>query len=159
MHHLKPAPRAGDLGAGSRRPVAPGLTVQQTYGYLYVGMQVSRARSFPVRSSTTLFRALGDPTRFRIVALLAHGELCVCHIEKALGVSQPNASRQLGILRAAGVVESRRDGSWVHYRLAEQDDALRKRQLAALVRGFAEDTALRKEIASIVRSCGPAACK
>lgn len=121
-------------------------------------MQTSRARSLPVRSSTTLFRALGDPTRLRIVALLAHGELCVCHIEKALGVSQPNASRQLGILRAAGVVESRREGSWVHYSIAEQPDALRKRHLGAVVRGFAEDGGLRAEIAAIVKTCGPGAC-
>ena len=82
----------------------------------------------------------------------------MCHIEKALGVSQPNASRQLGILRAAGVVDSRREGSWVHYSIADQPDALRKRHLRAVVRGFAEDAALRAEIAAIVKKCGPGAC-
>ena len=45
-----------------------------------------------------MFQALADETRLRIVHLLVHGELCVCHIEKGLGISQPNASRQLGIL-------------------------------------------------------------
>lgn len=122
-------------------------------------MQPARARNLPVRPAMTLFRALGDPTRLRIVALLSHRELCVCHIEKALAVSQPNASRQLGILRAAGIVEARRAGSWVYYRIAEQDDAVRKRQLSALVRAFAEDVALEKEIAGILRSCGPSACE
>jgi ArsR family transcriptional regulator len=55
------------------------------------------------------FRALGDETRIRIVALLAHGELCVCHLDKALDLGQPNASRQLSILKHAGIVESRRE--------------------------------------------------
>src|SRR5215207_4120809 len=74
-----------------------------------------------VRPLTRVFRALGDETRVRIVALLVHGELCVCHVEEALGLSQPNCSRQLGILKSAGIVESRREGTWVYYRLTEQD--------------------------------------
>ena len=52
-----------------------------------------------------LFKALGDETRLRIVALLSHGELCVCHIEAALTLTQPTASRHLGVLRATGVVD------------------------------------------------------
>ncbi len=71
-----------------------------------------------VRPFTRLFKALGDETRLRIVALLSHGELCVCHLEDALNLAQPNVSRHLGILRQAGVVEHRREGSWVYYRLA-----------------------------------------
>src|SRR5438045_1616932 len=76
-----------------------------------------------------LFKALGDETRLRIVALLSHGELCVCHVQEALALGQPNASRQLGILRNAGVVDSRRAGSWTYYRLAAQLDVQCRRPL------------------------------
>lgn len=117
------------------------------------------AAKLEVRPVTRLFRALGDETRVRIVALLAHEELCVCHIEAALGLSQPNASRQLGILRNAGVVESRRNGSWVYYRLAEQNDADCERQLHSLVIAFGERKVLRRDLARLVKTKGPGACR
>ena len=71
-----------------------------------------------VRPWSRLLRAVADETRLRIVALLAEGELCVCHVEAALALPQPTVSRHLGVLRAAGVVDARRDGTWVYYRLA-----------------------------------------
>src|SRR5262249_18723969 len=80
-----------------------------------------------VRPLARLFKALGDESRLRVVALLAHGELCVCHIEAALALQQSTVSRQLAVLRAAHVVEARRDASWVYYRLALQTDALCRR--------------------------------
>lgn len=111
-----------------------------------------------VRPLSRLFRALGDETRLRIVALLTHGELCVCHIEQALELSQPNASRQLGILKAAGIVDSRREGSWVYYFLATQPDAAVERVLAVLTRTFGAERVLRADHARVRRSCGPT-CK
>jgi ArsR family transcriptional regulator len=72
----------------------------------------------------TALRALADPTRLRIVALLVGGEICVCHIHEALRVPQPTASRHLAYLRRAKVVEARKDGLWVHYRLARVADAV-----------------------------------
>ena len=112
-----------------------------------------------VRSFSRLFKALGDETRLRIVALLAHGELCVCHLEEALRVSQPKVSRHLAILRAAGVVEDRRDGSWVYYRLLKQPDAECERQLRGLVRTFEKRTVLRRDLERLVKVRGPGACK
>ncbi len=106
-----------------------------------------------------LFKALGDDTRLRIVAALAHGELCVCHVEAALGLSQPAASRHLGVLRAAGVVEARREGSWMYYRLAPQPDQASRRQLRLLVADFAKDPALKRDVEWRVKSRGPAACR
>src|SRR2546421_11913982 len=94
------------------------------------------AAALQVRPVSRLFKALGDETRLRIVALLSHGELCVCHIEHALGISQPNASRHLATLRAAGIVEDRRAGNWVYYRLAWQEDDDSRRQLRSLVKSF-----------------------
>jgi ArsR family transcriptional regulator len=72
-----------------------------------------------------LFKALGDTTRLRILGLLLNGEVCVCHIHESLKIAQPKASRHLAYLRAAGLVETRRDGLWIYYRLARLTDPLR----------------------------------
>ena len=66
---------------------------------------------------TGVHAALADATRLRILALLRDGEICVCHIHASLDVPQPTASRHLAYLRKAGLVDARRDGSWMHYRL------------------------------------------
>jgi ArsR family transcriptional regulator, arsenate/arsenite/antimonite-responsive transcriptional repressor len=71
-----------------------------------------------------VFQALGDTTRLRILGLLLTGEVCVCHIHESLGVSQPKASRHLAYLRRSGLVETRKQGLWVYYRLAESGDSL-----------------------------------
>jgi ArsR family transcriptional regulator len=70
----------------------------------------------------TLYKALADRTRLRILGLLLDGEVCVCHIHESLGVPQPKTSRHLAYLRRAGLVEARKDGLWVHYRLARLPD-------------------------------------
>jgi ArsR family transcriptional regulator, arsenate/arsenite/antimonite-responsive transcriptional repressor len=70
-----------------------------------------------------LFKALADTTRLRILGLLLTGEVCVCHIHESLRIPQPKASRHLAYLRRAGLVVTRRDGVWMHYRLAEPADA------------------------------------
>jgi ArsR family transcriptional regulator, arsenate/arsenite/antimonite-responsive transcriptional repressor len=71
-----------------------------------------------LRELDTLFKALADPTRLRIVGLLLTGEVCVCHIHDSLKILQPKASRHLAYLRRAGIVETRRDGLWIYYRLS-----------------------------------------
>ena len=68
---------------------------------------------------TTVYAALADPTRLRILSLLSEDEICVCHIHASLDVPQPTASRHLAYLRKSGLVEARRDGIWMHYRLAK----------------------------------------
>lgn len=112
-----------------------------------------------VRSLTKLFRALGDETRLRIVALLSHGELCVCHLENALDLSQPNVSRQLGILRSSGILDARREGSWMYYSLAPQDHDGVKTMLDQLVKLFGAERASKTDHAKLRKSCGPDACK
>lgn len=79
---------------------------------------------------TTVYAALADPTRLRILALLGDEEVCVCHLQASLDVPQPTASRHLAYLRHAGLVEARRDGVWMHYRLAKIDNAV----IAAVVK-------------------------
>lgn len=117
------------------------------------------ATSVEVRSVSRLFKALGDETRLRIVALLSHGELCVCHLEAALALTQPNASRQLAVLRSAGVVEPRRQGNWTYYRLAAQEDADCKRQLKSLVSGFARREILKRDVERLLKVKGPTSCR
>lgn len=119
---------------------------------------LSSAADLELRPLSRLFRALGDETRLRIVALLSHGELCVCHLEKALGLNQPNASRQLGILKTSGVVDSRRNGTWVYYFLTAQDHDTVKKALAVLTKAFGAERALKRDHAKLLRSCGPDAC-
>src|SRR5688500_10192438 len=65
-----------------------------------------------------VFRALSDETRLRLLALRREGEVCVCHIQGGLRLPQPTVSRPLAYLRKSGLVEARRDGVWMHYRLA-----------------------------------------
>ena len=78
----------------------------------------------PLADLEQLFKALADETRLRILGLLLTGEVCVCHIHESLRISQPKASRHLAYLRRAGLVDTRRDGLWVHYRLAESSDPI-----------------------------------
>jgi ArsR family transcriptional regulator len=69
-----------------------------------------------------LFKALADATRLRILGLLLTGEVCVCDIHESLKIPQPKASRHLAYLRRSGLVETRREGLWVHYRLGTLPD-------------------------------------
>ena len=71
------------------------------------------------------YKALADPTRLRILALLVEGEVCVCEIHDTLRVPQPTASRHLAYLRRTGLVEARREATWMHYRLADVDPVVR----------------------------------
>ena len=89
-----------------------------------------------MRPSVALMKALADENRLRIVALLAGGELCVCHIASALELSQPNASQHLTVLKNAGVVEGERRGSWIHYRLLRGVDPARDRVVDAVLEGL-----------------------
>ncbi len=69
----------------------------------------------------SVFKALSDETRLRIVKLLENGELCVCHIVAAVDMSQSKISFHLKILKEAGLVKDWREGKWMHYRLNESD--------------------------------------
>lgn len=74
-----------------------------------------------MRELLTIFKALSDETRLRILKLLESGELCVCDIVAALDTIQPKVSFHLSILKEAGLIRDRKQGKWVHYRLAESD--------------------------------------
>ena len=69
--------------------------------------------------SAKLFKALMHPARLEILDILRDGEHCVCHIEAALRYRQAYISQQLSVLREAGLVQDRRDGWNVHYRVTQ----------------------------------------
>ena len=75
-----------------------------------------------IEAMEAVFKALADQTRLRILGLLAAGEVCVCEIHESLQIPQPTASRHLAYLKRAGLVTDRREGLWVHYRLAAPSD-------------------------------------
>jgi len=83
-------------------------------------------------SLETLFKALADRTRLRIIGLLAAGEVCVCDIHESLGLRQPTTSRHLAYLRRTGLVSARKQGLWVHYRLADLPDPVMRTVLDAV---------------------------
>jgi ArsR family transcriptional regulator len=65
----------------------------------------------------SLFKALADENRIRILNLLRNGELCVCDIETVMGIKQSNTSRHLNKLKIADVIVSEKKSQWVYYRL------------------------------------------
>lgn len=72
-----------------------------------------------MQTTTDIFKALAHQTRLQILCLLFDGEVCVCKIMAILNLPQSTASRHLAILKSAGLVEDRRDGTWSHYSLAK----------------------------------------
>lgn len=69
----------------------------------------------------SIFKALSDETRLRILKLLERGELCVCDLVAALDMIQPNVSFHLGVLKEAGFIKDRRQGKWIHYMIDDSD--------------------------------------
>lgn len=114
-----------------------------------------------MKTTTDQLKALGDETRLRILALLAERELCVCEILAVLELPQSTVSRHLAILRRAGWVLDRRQGSWMYYRLVEGDDFHRPllatllQRLAATAQGECD----RQALARFVAGQTPAVCQ
>jgi ArsR family transcriptional regulator, arsenate/arsenite/antimonite-responsive transcriptional repressor len=100
-----------------------------------------------------LFRALADRTRLRLLNLMGEDEVCVCFLVEALKLSQPKISRHLAYLRRAGIVVTRRDGKWMHYRLALPSDVHVVGVLAAVRGWLAADPEIQSDRSRLVRLC------
>ena len=74
-----------------------------------------------MRDILTVFKALSEEIRLRIVKLLEHGELCVCDIVAGLDMIQPKVSFHLAVLKEAGLIKDRKQGKWTHYRIDDSD--------------------------------------
>lgn len=105
------------------------------------------------RTTAAIFAALADVTRLRILNLLGEGELCVCDLMAVLREPQSKVSRHLSYLRRAGLVSGRKEGLWMHYRLARPDRALTAEVLRALKR-LRSETVYRDDLSCLRRSRG-----
>ena len=92
-----------------------------------------------MRDLVKIFKALSDETRIRLLKLLQQRELCVCELMQALNMTQSRVSRNLGILKNAGLVKDRRDGLWVHYSLDQKSFNKYAMPLLELLRDWAND--------------------
>jgi len=79
-----------------------------------------------------LFKALGDPTRLKIVDMIANGELCACFILKEFDITQPSLSHHMKILCDCGLVNGRKDGKWTYYSL-DKDAVQNFKDILALI--------------------------
>src|ERR1700677_1110217 len=90
-------------------------------------MRMNKQAAEPLDVSVELFKAFADSVRLRLLNLLADGEVCVCHLHEALGLPQSTVSRHLAYLRKRGLVVGRKQGLWVHYRLAKPTGVLHRK--------------------------------
>ncbi|MBN1809719.1 MAG: metalloregulator ArsR/SmtB family transcription factor [Planctomycetes bacterium] len=113
----------------------------------------------------SLFKVLADPTRLRLAVLLAlRGETCVCILARALREPDFKVSRHLGIMRSAGMVEARREGTWMHYRLSLPRHRLEKCLQECFRNCLADHKTVRADTkrlqkatcaGSVMKTCGP----
>jgi ArsR family transcriptional regulator len=99
------------------------------------------------------FRALADRTRLRIINLIGDQEVCVCFFVEILKTNQPKISRHLAYLRRAGIVAARRDGIWMHYRLATPNDENAARVLQDVRTWLATDPAMQQDLNRLNKIC------
>jgi ArsR family transcriptional regulator, arsenate/arsenite/antimonite-responsive transcriptional repressor len=90
-------------------------------------MRINKQAGDTLDASIELFKAFADPVRLRLLNLLADGEVCVCHLHEALDLPQSTVSRHLAYLRKRGLVIGRKEGLWVHYRLAKPTGKLHRK--------------------------------
>ena len=93
-----------------------------TYGYTYMTTSLAAIRA--QAGLDALFRGFADPTRLRILNVLAAGEMCVCDLVALLRLPQPTVSRHLAYLRRVGLVAARREPRYAYYRLTPPRDAV-----------------------------------
>jgi len=100
-----------------------------------------------------LFKALADRTRLRLISLIGNSEVCVCFLVAILRTSQPKISRHLAYLRRAGIVASRREGKWMHYRLAEPPDEHAARIFREVRAALSEHPELQRDREKLMQVC------
>jgi len=120
------------------------LTQELSYVIIYSDIRIYRRDK--LQELVKVFKALGDETRIRLLKLLEQRELCVCELMQALNMTQSRVSRNLGILKNAGLVKDRRDGLWVHYSLNDEAKFQIQKLLSVLKDSCNEDKAIVKDI-------------
>ena len=97
-----------------------------------------------MRDLSLFFAALADENRLRLLYLMKEGEICVCYLQGVLQTNQPKISRHLAYLKRAGLVEARRDGKWMHYRLKKVESSQQK-VLSETLRRLEKEAAIQKD--------------
>jgi len=100
-----------------------------------------------------LFKALADRTRLRLINLIGDDEVCVCFFVEVLKLNQPKISRHLAYLRKAGVVAARREGKWMHYRIAEPRDRRAANIFREVRASLANDAGMKRDRARLAQIC------
>ena len=100
-----------------------------------------------------LFAALADPTRLRLLNLMQGREVCVCYFVEILKQGQPKISRHLAYLRRAGIVEARREGKWMHYRIERPEDTGAAAVLDATLSSLRDDRLMKSDLAKLALAC------
>jgi ArsR family transcriptional regulator len=99
------------------------------------------------------FQALGDNTRLRLLNLMGDQEICVCYFVEILNQPQPKISRHLAYLRNAGIVTTRRDGKWMHYRIVMPPNEGAAKVLQQILRWFKEEKTMQADRAKLTKAC------
>ena len=99
------------------------------------------------------FQALGDNTRLRLLNLMGDQEICVCYFVEILGQAQPKISRHLAYLRSAGIVEARREGKWMHYRIVMPENLGAAQVLHQTLAWLKDDRAMQSDRARLSKAC------
>jgi ArsR family transcriptional regulator len=100
-----------------------------------------------------LFAALADPTRLRLLNLIAGREVCVCYLVEILRLGQPKISRHLAYLRKAGIVTARREGKWMHYRVRQPEGAAAVSILSAALESMKTDRGMQADLTRLNHAC------
>ncbi len=109
-----------------------------------------------MENEAALFKVLADPTRLRMAVLLSiQGETCVCQLAEALDAHEYKISRHLGIMRSAGVVEAKREGTWMYYQLSQARNRLEE----CLQECFRDCLADHKTVKTDLKRLSKASCK
>jgi ArsR family transcriptional regulator len=99
------------------------------------------------------FQALGDNTRLRLLNLMGDQEICVCYFVEILGQPQPKISRHLAYLRSAGIVEARREGKWMHYRMVMPSNEGAARVLRETLDWLKDEKAMQADRSKLTKAC------
>lgn len=101
----------------------------------------------------TLFQALADRTRLRLLHLMAAGEVCVCYFVAVLDETQPKISRHLAYLRRANLVRVRREGKWIHYSLARPAEPGAAAILESTLEAIRTERQMQRDLIVLQRTC------
>ena len=114
---------------------------------------MKKPASSSLSSLETLFAALGDGTRLRLLNLLGEGDVCVCFFIEVLDQPQPTISRHLAYLRKAGLVSDRRDGKWIHYMLTPPTNPIAAEIFSRVLESIRHDPAMQRDVRALQSAC------